>query len=313
MSILTKTDIRSRKSAMEILIHQASIEDAIFQHSVLCQTFLPYRDPGKELRIWQHKQGNVSLAIQANEAINPATGDFEFIGLPYGTKARLILAHINSVAVKTQSKIIDVEASMTAFIKKIGLNIDGNTIEQVKEQLRRISTSTVSMGYAEDNRTVQVDLKIVKASDLWFPKDNRQRVLWASVIELTDDYFKSLMNHAIPMDERALTALSHNSMAMDIYAWLVQRLHRIDPNKPQFISWVNLKEQFGNGYTDMYKFKQVFRKTLNLTTFQYPKARLFEDKNKGYFLHNSEPPIPLKIISIAPITSKTDKLIKSIT
>lgn len=313
MSSLTKIDLRSRKSALEILIHQASIEDAIFQHSVLCQTFLPYRDPGKELRIWQHKQGNVSLAIQANEAINPATGDFEFIGLPYGTKARLILAHINSVAVKTQSKIIDVEASMTAFIKKIGLNIDGNTIEQVKEQLRRISTSTVSMGYAEDNRTVQVDLKIVKASDLWFPKDNRQRVLWASVIELTDDYFKSLMNHAIPMDERALTALSHNSMAMDIYAWLVQRLHRIDPIKPQFISWVNLKEQFGNGYTDMYKFKQVFRKTLNLTMMQYPKARLFEDKNKGYFLHNSPPPIPLKIISIAPINSNSDKLIKSIT
>jgi hypothetical protein len=295
---LSLVNKRLSKSALEILTEPASIEDAIFQHSVLCQTFLPYRNPGKEQRIWQHKQGHVSLAIQANEIINPQTGEFEFIGLPYGPKARLILAHINSEAVKTQSKMIDVEASMTAFIKKIGLNTDGKTIREVKEQLRRISTSIVSMGYAEENRSVQVDLKIVKAFDLWFPKDSKQRVLWSSVIQLSDDYFNSLLTHAIPLDERALSALSHNSMALDIYAWMVQRLHRVDPQKPQFVSWQNLKEQFGNGYGEMWKFKQVFRKTLSTARLQYPKANLIEDKNKGFFLYNSPPPIPLKIISI---------------
>ncbi len=294
---LSQIEVRSRKSAIKILTKPGTIEDAIFQHSVLCQTFLPYRNPGDQT-IWKHKQGHVSLAIQANQAINPQTGDFEFVGLPYGTKARLILAHINSEAVKKQSKIIDVEASMTAFIKKIGLSSDGRTISQVKDQLRRISTSVVSMGYAEDNRSMQVDLKIVKAFDLWFPKDNRQRVLWSSVIQLTDDYFNSLMTHAIPLDERALSALSHNSMAMDIYAWLVQRLHRIQPNKPQFVSWVNLKEQFGNGYHEMCKFKQVFRKTLRIAQDQYLGAKLSEDKNKGFLLHHSSPPIPLKLISV---------------
>lgn len=297
-SKLTKIQQRSHESALDIVVNPGEIDDAIFQHSVLCQTFLPYRNPGTELRIWKHKQGNVSLAIQANEAINPATGDFEFIGLPYGAKARLILAHINSEAVKNQSKIIDVEASMTAFIKKIGLNTDGRTIKEVKEQLRRISTSTLSMGYAEENRSMQVDLKIVKAFDLWFPKDNRQRVLWSSAIQLTDDYFNSLMIHAVPLDERALASLSHNSMAMDIYAWMVQRLHRIDYNKPQFVSWQNLKEQFGGGYGEMWKFKQVFRKTLEIAKLQYPGAAVIEDKNKGFFLHQSKPPIPFKIISV---------------
>ena len=294
----TKIQKRSRRSALSIITTPASIQDAIFQHSVLCQTFLPYRNPGNDVRIWKHRQGNVSLAIQANEAINPNTGDFEFIGLPYGTKARLILAHINSEAVKTQNKVIDVEASMSAFIKKLGLNTDGKTIRQVKEQLRRISTSVVSMGYAEENRSTQVDLKIVKAFDLWFPKDDKQRVLWSSVIHLSDDYFNSLMNHAIPLDERALASLSHNSMAMDIYAWLVQRLHRIEIGTPQFVSWQNLKEQFGGGYSEMWKFKQVFRRTLAMTRLQYPTAHLLEDKNKGFYLHHSQPPIPIKIISI---------------
>lgn len=300
-ALLSKTSIRANEAGLNIITKPATIEDAIFQHSVLCQTFLPYKNPG-DAPIWQHKQGNVSLAIQANQAVNPQTGEFEFIGLPYGTKARLILAHINSEAVKTQSKIIDVESSMTSFIRKIGLNNDGRTIKSVKEQLRRISTSVVSMGYSEDNHVQQVDLKIVKAFDLWFPKDNRQRILWNSVIHLSDDYFNSLMQHAIPLDERALSALSHNSMAMDIYAWLVQRLHRIEPGKPQFVSWVNIRDQFGRGYSEMWKFKQVFRKTLKQAKLQYPLAAFHEDKNKGFYLYNSPAPIPAKLFSIKKIS-----------
>jgi hypothetical protein len=295
---LTAIEQRTRKSALEILRNESTIQDAIFQHSVLCQTFLPYRNPGNEVRIWKQKQGHVNLAIQANESINPVTGEFEFIGLPFGPKARLILANINSQAVKTQSKTIDVEETITAFIKKIGLEKGGKTTKEVKEQLRRISTSTVSMGYAEENHSVQVDLKIVKAFDQWFPDDDRQKALWNSKIQLTDDYFNSLMNHAVPLDERALAALSHNSMALDIYAWLVQRLHRIEVNKPQFVSWQNLKDQFGRGYADMWKFKQVFRKTLIMAIRQYPRANLFEEKNRGFLLHNSPTPIPLKTFSI---------------
>ncbi len=300
---LTTIEKRAREAALKIITTPSSIEDAIFQHSVLCQTFLPYRNPGNEIRIWKQKQGHVNLAIQANESINPVTGEFEFVGLPFGAKARLILANINSQAVKTQSKIIDVEETISAFIRKLGLEKGGKTIKEVNEQLRRISTSTVSMGYAEDKHSVQVDLKIVKAFDIWFSEDDRQKVLWNSKIQLTDDYFNSLMNHAVPLDERALAALSHNSMAMDIYAWLVQRLHRIEPHKPQFVSWQNLKDQFGRGYADMFKFKQVFRKTLQMASLQYPRAYLLEDKNRGYMLHHSPTPIPLKTFSIPRLAS----------
>ncbi len=288
-------------SAISINMDRAGIEDAIFQHSVLCQTFLPYRNPGDDAKIWQQTQGNVSLAVQAGHALNPETGIFEFIGLPYGTKARLILAHINSQAIKTQNRLVDVEDSMTAFIKKIGLNSDGRTIKEVKEQLRRLTTSTISLGYSDGQRGLQVDLKIVKAFDLWFPKDENQRVFWSSTVQLTEDYFSSLIHHAIPLDERALAALSHNAMAMDIYAWLAQRMHRIAPGSSQFVAWKNMKDQFGSGYGEMKKFKQVFRKTLKLARLQYPTARLEEDKNKGFYLYSSPPPIPQKVHIVPPL------------
>lgn len=284
---------KQNDSMLNIYKDKATIEAAFFQHSVLCQTFLPYRDPGDEVKMWQQKQGQAHLAISATPILNPQTNSYELSGIPFGPKARLILAHINTQAIKTQSKVIDVEDSMTAFIKSIGLGTDGRTIKQVKEQLRRLSASTLSVGFSDGSKAVQVDFKIVKAFDLWFPKNDSQRVLWPSTVILNDDYFNSLVNHAIPLDERALAALSNNAMAMDIYSWLGQRLHRIAPNAPQFVSWQNMKEQFGQGYDRMDNFKAVFRKTLHMALKQYPMAlgKIEEIPNKGFKLYNAQPPI----------------------
>lgn len=57
--------------------------------------------------------------------------------------------------------------------------------------------------------------------------------LWTSTIHLNGKYFASLKKHAVPLDERALAALSHSAMALDIYAWLAQRLHRVPRGRPQ--------------------------------------------------------------------------------
>lgn len=298
-------DIEAFQNGFKIATDKAVIKNAVFQHSVLCQTFLPTRDPGDERRDWEQKQGNVSLLVQAGKAINKE-GTFENVGLPYGAKARLILAHINTQAIKTQSKIIDVEDSMSAFIKRIGLNIDGYSIKEVKEQLRRLSTSRLSLGYSDGVRGMQYELQIISAFDLWFPKDERQRILWPSNVQLSEDYFESLLNHAIPLDERALKALAHNTMALDIYAWLAQRLHRIEKNNSQFVSWVNLWEQFGSNYARIRDFKRDYKTNLQKVILQYPFAKLEEVDGKGFMLHHSAPPVEKKIIMQIPITLQND-------
>jgi len=55
------------------------------------------------------------------------------------------------------------------------------------------------------------------------------RTLWPSTVRLSPDHWENLKNHAVPLDEVAIAALSHNAMALDIYAWLAQRLHRVPP------------------------------------------------------------------------------------
>jgi Plasmid encoded RepA protein len=102
-----------------------------------------------------------------------------------------------------------------------------------------------------------------------------------------------LQAHAVPLREESVAALAHSAMALDLYAWLAQRLHRIKPEKPQFISWAALKGQFGPDYGRMNNFKAFFRKELKQVWTQYNAARLDLD-DKGITLWNSAPPTSRK-------------------
>ncbi|MEL7121666.1 MAG: replication protein RepA [Bacteroidota bacterium] len=50
------------------------------------------------------------------------------------------------------------------------------------------------------------------------------------------------MNHAIPLDERALAALSHTAMELDIYVWLVQRLRN---GQKSLLLFPKVKQDYG--------------------------------------------------------------------
>ena len=56
-------------------------------------------------------------------------------------------------------------------------------------------------------------------------------MLWPSTIQFSPRYFESLMKHAVPLNETAIARLSHNAMALDVYTWLAQRLHRVEEAK----------------------------------------------------------------------------------
>ena len=171
------------------------------------------------------------------------------VGLPWGTKPRLILAHLNAEALRQGSPEIEVESSLSAFVKRIRGFRHGREIRAFKDQLTRLSAAIVRLAvYARSSTLIRSTPKLSTAFDLWLEKDERQRVLWPSTIQLSLEYFASLQEHAVPLNEADLAALAHSAMALDIYAWLAQRLHRVTPMRPAFITWAALKQQFGPDY-----------------------------------------------------------------
>src|SRR3712207_3856878 len=148
-------------------------EDLEFQHTILCQTSLPAARPEAGRLAWERRQGRATLLVEAGKAINPHTGHFQQLGLPYGPKARLLLMHLNSEAVRRQSPVIPVEDTMTAFFRRLmGKTQDGRQAKMLKTQLSALAAATFRMGIVqEEDRAFQVDTKVVGAFDLWLQSE----------------------------------------------------------------------------------------------------------------------------------------------
>jgi hypothetical protein len=280
-------------------IQQEEPEEFTFQHSVLCQTALPSAKPSADTLLWERRQGRATLLVEAGKALNPRTGHFVQLGLPYGPKARLLLMHLNSEAVRQRSPVIPVEDSMTAFFRRImGRTQDGRQANMLKAQLSALAAATFRLGITDGERAMQMDAKVVGAFELWLPREPGQQVLWPSVLRLSLDYYDSLTKYAVPLDERAVAALAHSALALDTYCWLAQRLHRIARGKPQFVPWPALQEQLGEHYGRTRDFRRDFLNVLKQVKVAYPEAMLDADR-KGLCLWESPPPVRKRFITLS--------------
>jgi hypothetical protein len=280
-----------------VTITEQARPEIVYQHSVICQCAMPLRDPGDQIRTWDREQGRVSLRIKAGEAKDPETGAWVDVGLPFGPKPRLILSYLNTQALLLKTPVIEVEDSLSAFVARIGLDRHGRNIRTVKDQLARLAAADFRLGtFTEDGRARTVKATVVEGFELWFPKNERQRVLWPTMVQLSAPYFASLQEHAVPLDLEALGALKESALALDLYAWLAQRLWRVHHSEAAFIAWAPLKEQFGPDYGRMDNFKRRFRQALRDVLAVYPAARV-ELNGKGMTLRHSRPPVPRKLLT----------------
>jgi hypothetical protein len=265
-------------------------QSIVYQHTVFCQAALPYRDPGNNVMRWERKNGNVSLLVTAKEVCNPVTGEWKPLGIPFGTKPRLILGDINTQAILMQSPEIDIEQTLSRYVKRLGGHNCGQDIKAVKEAISRLCSAMIQIALPHEGRMLQRDTQLTSSFDVWFTKDDRQRVFWPSRARLSSEYFELLLAHAVPLDEERYCSLSHSAMAMDIYAWLAQRLHRIHKRSSTLVSWKQLQLQFGWHYTRIRKFREVFKVALDQALVAYRDARVTADW-RGLVLANSPPPV----------------------
>lgn len=295
---MTLTPVQRRLLAANDAILTEQPDDPLFLHSCLCQTYFPTSQPPPEVRRWERRQGMAHLVVHAGEAYHQPSQTFHELPLPYGAKARLILMHLNSEAVRNRSHVIEVDRSLTAFASRVqGRPVTGRDLAMFKQQLAALAASSITMAFDRPASAVQVQTKFVGAFDLWFEKNSSQRVLWPATVALSLDYYETLTRHAVPLDERAIAALSKSATGLDAYCWLAQRLHRVQEGKPQFIPWPTLFEQFGQGYALIRQFRKFFTRTLQQVQAAYPAAR-FEVDIQGMRLWHSPPPLLKRMVAI---------------
>ena len=256
-----------------------------YQHSILCALTLPrVKQPSREYR--RDSQGR-SLKLEAGELFNGR----EWIEqpLPYGAKSRLALMHICSEAVKRQSPFIEIDQSARAFMEKIGIENGATQYRMFRQQMNALAACRLKLGYTTaEGKARTLSTQPIKDFEAWTQNEGEQINIWPSNLQLSDDFFKDLVRHAVPLSGNAIRALSGSALALDAYALFSYRLHALE--KPLALSWEQLREQIGQEYRTAKDFKKEFLNATQAALTVYPSAKV-EQINGGLLLKPSPPPI----------------------
>jgi hypothetical protein len=258
-------------------------------HAGFAMTALPHK--ALKDSVWIRQGGNIKLRIESG-----ADAQDRIVGLPYGAIARMILLYLQTEAVKTQSREIELGRSMNQWLASMGVSNGGKNYQMVREQSRRLSLCRLTFYRVEDNATTITNGSFVR--DAILPtRDGEQLPLWRETIRLDEGFYQSLIEHPLPVREAAIREIGHRSMALDVYVWLAYRLHRLTKSTP--VSWKALYDQFGGGFQRIRKFREQFREPLALALAAYPEANV-DVEERGVRMNPSPPPVAERAGTGAP-------------
>ena len=223
-----------------------------------------------------HKKVNGNEFTRKNGAFTLSMLAPSTIGLPYGSIPRLLIAWVTTEAVLTKNRILPLGNNLSSFMRELDLVPTGGrwgTITRLREQTRRLFTSSISCSYETGNIESERGFRVADAHELWWnPKSPNQSTLFDSTVTLSETFFNEIINSPVPIDLRALKALKRSPLAIDIYCWLTYRMSYLKQNTS--IPWEVLELQFGSNYSKTTAqgtrdFKRAFIRELRKTVTFY--------------------------------------------
>jgi hypothetical protein len=293
---LTRADFALIEVAADIATNPIpEWDDWAYYHAILCQVGFP-RSQVEGLQ-FMRQSGEAWVSLQAG-VLDEGKGPVQQ-PIPYGVLPRLAMGWISTFAVRNKQREIHVGDSGADFLSLMGMDSQGSRHKALRKQMHALAACRVQLGFRGQTYNGQP----VKTFSAWATdRGSSQRALWPGTLVLDQEYFDTLMQHAVPLDNRALMALKGSALALDVYAWLAQRLHRIE-GKGVVLHWKSIREQFAQEYIgkDADKdFKKKFLPALKKVLAVYPNARVKRLEKKdgstapGLLLMPSPPPIPYK-------------------
>jgi hypothetical protein len=253
-------------------------------YSGWAQAALPHKKT--EGHTWKYQAGNgATLLVQSLVRVRE-DGEEDQPGIPFGSRARLILYFMQTQAIRHRSREIVLGRSLEDWTERLGISKGGKSNRLVREQCERLAHCDISLTLHGGQKTQMVGQRLVDTA-MFERGDDGSR--FTGFARLSVGFYEQLLQHPLPLPERAIRALSNNSMALDVYAWLAYRLWRLRDRTP--VTWHQLKQQFGQGYKDLPEFIRRFRSVLDHAMAAYPEAEIDEGYG-GIILKPSPPPVP---------------------
>jgi hypothetical protein len=264
-----------------------------------CLTGLPHKRLPDD-QTWKKQGHRVTLLVEPGH-MKIGRGEPRLYGVPYGSRARMILLYLQTQAIRTGSREVELGRSMRDWLGRMGLSWGGETGRALREQAARIAACGLKFFWDGDSSDGWVKGSFVRSGLRFHQRgtsDERQSDLWDERVLLDEVFFEALQKHPVPLREAALRELSDRSASLDLYIWLAYRLHTLKGATP--VRWAALRDQFGTSYAEGHTFRRDFRKALAAAVAAYPGARV-ELESEGVVLYPSAPPVQPRLVQAAQV------------
>jgi hypothetical protein len=254
-------------------------------YSGMCLTSLPYRKLPDD-KVWVKQGHQVTLLIEPGHLL--VRGKPVRYGVPWGSRGRILLIHLMTQAVRTNSREVTLGRSAKSALERMGLAYGGESARAIRDQGARLSACSLKWSWEHNGGDSTHRGAIITSAFTLHEKDERQDSLFSDAVVIDADFFAALKKHPVPFAEEAIRHLSYSPMAMDVYAWLGYRLHSL--GRPTDVSWPSIAAQFGSGYKAIRQFRADFLPSLSAACAAYPDAKV-DLTDRGLRLSPSPPPV----------------------
>lgn len=233
---------------------------------------------------FQRRNGNYTLTVTGGPH-----------GLPYGTIPRIVLCWLCTEIVRSQSRTINLGASLSQFMADLDLMPTGGrwgSITRLREQMRRLFTSMFTLTRESTGQDSGQNVIIADEYHLFWDKDAAtQQSLWPSRVVVSERFYKEVMAAPVPFDLRALKMLRRSPLALDLYIWTAFRAAFATDRAG--MSWQQLADQIGSQYTELADFRKAVISAMKKVGIANPQLRYGTTKD-SFFLEKSTPPVPMR-------------------
>jgi hypothetical protein len=148
----------------------------------LTMATMPHSKP--EISEFQRRNGAFVLSMHAPS----------HVGLPYGSKPRLLIAFLTTEAVKSKNRDIVLGDSLSDFMRELGLMPTGGrwgSITSLKQQMTRLFSSTVSCVWETKDKYCHCPIcpSYPRPNCGGIQNDLNKRLYGQSVVRLGEDFF----------------------------------------------------------------------------------------------------------------------------
>lgn len=239
-----------------------------FISRVAAQVSLPYRR--QEEREIVKRNGSLEVHFSTNADC-----------LPYGKYPRLFELWACTM-IKTHDECWDpttrtlhIGKSFRDFLDLLNIRVGGRQLKTIKPQLERLFRCSYSVINLSGETTTDM-LNFVVAPKVhieWLSNERplRNGETADNFVVLSEEYVRMLQDNPVPVDLPTIAKIK-SPLVLDIYWWLTKRYYgmhdRVD------ITWDQIYSQFGSGSSEMWKFRQTFKRAVKDAVKAYPQARI---------------------------------------